>query len=863
MTKRKITLLCILFTAIPGSFAVAQSGIPHYPDSLFSTYYHQRATHFKTLPQTQNDIIFVGNSITDGGNWSELFGDIHIKNRGISGDVTKGVLNRLGEIVSRKPSKVFLLIGTNDLAHGVPPDSVIHNIFRIVSLIHQYSPSTKMYVQSIFPVNDHFNKFPDHVNKGKDIKYINAHLKQAADSVHYTFIDLYDVLRNKEGKMNPNYTNDGLHLLGPGYMVWKHGVYPYVYGLQQKPSLIPKPQILHWTDTKFSLYKSKTIVVADTSLRKEAHILQKIFADMRRPVVLHKTIKKNTKPFIKLKLGKVKAPIHKKEAYDIKVSADKIVITGNTPYGVFNGIQTLRQLMRDHVFVPGAHIIDWPSFSWRGYMVDVGRNYQSIKQLKQQIDMMAHYKLNVFHLHLTENIAWRLQIKHYPQLTNPKYMKRNKGQYYTIDEMHQLIQYCKDRFITLVPEIDMPGHSTAFKRAMGVDMQSKKGLKIVKNILTEVDSTYDVPYIDIGADEVKFTNKDFIPEVEQLIHQDEKQTIGWYPGGNYGVKTTRQLWSSGKLNDSKARYIDSRGLYLNHMDPLSGVVRIFNKQLDGVKRGDDHRLGGEICLWNDDRVANEKDILRMNLAYPAIVTFAERAWRGGGRNKMTATMGADSSARYKNFAAFEHRLLDQKKEFFKNKPFPYVKQSDIHWKLFGPFDNYGDSSVKFWPETERSSIVDSAADLEANGATIWLRHFFPNAIQGLLENPQPNTTWYAYRKIYSPVDTTGYFWISFYNPSRSQAVSTPELGHWDQQGSKLWINGKIVSPPHWTYPGRSGNQENPLVDESYEYRPPTKVHLKKGWNAILVKAPVESFKSKDWQHPVKWMFTVVPVQKGR
>src|SRR5688572_21180522 len=92
----------------------AQVRLPIFPDSLFSTYYQQRVTHFKSLPNTKGDIVFIGNSITDGGEWNELFNDLKIKNRGISGDVSTGVLHRMDEIAQRKPAKVFLLIGVND-----------------------------------------------------------------------------------------------------------------------------------------------------------------------------------------------------------------------------------------------------------------------------------------------------------------------------------------------------------------------------------------------------------------------------------------------------------------------------------------------------------------------------------------------------------------------------------------------------------------------------------------------------------------------------------------------------------------------------------------------------------------------------
>jgi N-acetyl-beta-hexosaminidase len=229
----------------------------------------------------------------------------------------------------------------------------------------------------------------------------------------------------------------------------------------------------------------------------------------------------------------VQASQLEEEAYQIKVDAKKILVTANTPHGIFNGLQTLLQLMRDGVMVNGCEITDWPAFAWRGYMIDVGRNFMSTELLKQQIDVMDRYKFNIFHFHFTEDIAWRLASKLYPQLTAPQNMLRNKGQYYTEAEMKQLIAYCKERYITLIPEIDMPGHSAAFTRAMGFDMQSDSGLMVIKNILKEFIETYNLPYLHIGADEVKIRNKNFIPEVTAYIQSFGKKIIGWQPGGNF------------------------------------------------------------------------------------------------------------------------------------------------------------------------------------------------------------------------------------------------------------------------------------------------------------------------------------------
>jgi N-acetyl-beta-hexosaminidase len=147
---------------------------------------------------------------------------------------------------------------------------------------------------------------------------------------------------------------------------------------------------------------------------------------------------------------------NKKEGYTLSVNANQIKNTASALHGIFNGIQTMKQLLRDGVLVDGCEIIDWPAFAIRGYMIDVGRNYMSVDLLKQQIDVMAANKLNVFHFHPTEDIAWRFEVKSFPQLTDARHMLRNKGKYYTVEEIKDLIAYCIERYITLIQEIDMP-----------------------------------------------------------------------------------------------------------------------------------------------------------------------------------------------------------------------------------------------------------------------------------------------------------------------------------------------------------------------------------------------------------------------
>jgi lysophospholipase L1-like esterase len=854
-------LISIISCIIIQQAISAQVALPSYPDSVFSTYYWQRVTHFKTLPYTKDDVIFLGNSITDGAEWSELFNDNNIKNRGISGDITAGVIKRLDNIVSHKPSKIFLLAGINDLARNISADSVVKNILIISTYISRQSPSTQLFVQSILPVNDGYKKFPTHTDKGEKIKQVNKQLELYAQQYNYTFINLYTSFCDENGKLKINLTNDGLHLKGEAYLLWKHIVYPYVYGLQQHPSLLPLPRQIQFNNDDFPLYACSKIYITHDSLRANAVQLQQALQQKEINTEISSSVITNNIPHIELQIAEVAVPECKDEAYRLNVSSSKIIITANTCHGIFNGMQTLMQLMRDNVIADGCVIYDWPAFSWRGYMVDAGRNFESVNLLKQQIDVMSRYKLNIFHFHFTEDIAWRLQSKLYPQLTAAKNMLRNKGMYYSENDLKELIAYCKERYITLVPEIDMPGHSAAFTRAMGFDMQSDSGVAVVKNILKEFCATYNLPYMHIGGDEVHVTNKNFMPAVINLLHKLGRTTIAWSPGADIDTATIRQLWMSdnGEKNISSLRFIDSRHLYINHMDPLESVVTIFFRQIGDTIKQTENIKGATLCLWPDRRVENEEDVLRMNPVYPAMLAFAERTWNGGGHKGWTAIIGAPSSAKADEFAAFENRLLEQKKLYFKALPFPYTKQTGMVWKLYGPYENNGNLSQQFPPETKAFNDSVQQPSLTITGGTIILRHWWAPLIEGALNNPKENTTWYAFTKIWSDEDGEKDFWIGFNNISRSPATDSPMPGTWDNHQSRIWVNGKIIEPPAWKHAGAKGDSEIPLVDEGYEYREPAKIILHKGWNTILIKAPIGSFKAKDWQNPQKWMFTCVPL----
>lgn len=844
-----ITLIFLQFVAL------AQVQIPHFNDSLFSSYYHQKVTLFKSLPKTQNDIIFLGNSITDGGEWSELFQDLHIKNRGISGDNSIGVLNRIEEVTDRNPKKVFLLIGVNDLKNGTKPDSLVKNILWICSIIKSKSPKTNVYVQSILPVNESFSKFESHTKKKEEILEVNKQLQAYAISFGYSFVDIFKPFCDETGRMQAHYTNDGLHLKGEGYLKWKELIQSKVYDL---PALIPFPQQITWGNNKIAKSRFRKILITDLTLKKEAVLIQKLFANQGLLPIITRDNQKND-ILIELRKEKVNGALGNKEAFSIKVDEKSILIKAETMHGFFNAIQTLAQLIQNNE-IQACEITDWPAFSWRGFMVDVGRNYQSMKQLKQQIDIMAAYKLNVFHFHLTEDIAWRLQSKQYPQLTDAKFMQRNPGKFYSIAELKDLIKYCNERNITFIPEIDMPGHSAAFKRAMGLDIQSEEGTKISKNILTELCRELNLPYIHIGGDEVKITNKEFLPQIVALLKSLGKKVIAWNPGGSVPEGTLLQMWDGKTIPKEKFSNLDSRHLYLNHFDPFDGVVTTFNHLVCDAIIGDESKLGATLCNWPDRKVEKEEDLINMNAVYPVMLSFAERTWRGGGWKNFLSDIGSPGNERYNSFLEFENRLLNHKFLYFKNHSFPYVRQSDVSWKLIGPFDNNGNTAMAFAPETKSFSDTLQVKNYPSvYGGTIWLRHFWHPMIQSHLDNQKENTTYYATRKIWSDEAGVKDFWIGFNNISRSPATDSPPVGAWDTKNSAVWVNNKLIEPPLWKNGGQKGNSEIPLIDEGYEYREPTKIFLQKGWNTVLIKAPVGSFKGANWQNPVKWMFTFIQI----
>jgi hexosaminidase len=249
------------------------------------------------------------------------------------------------------------------------------------------------------------------------------------------------------------------------------------------------------------------------------------------------------------------------EGYTLDSNSSGVLISANTPCGLFYGTQTLRQMITEDQSVPACHIVDYPRFRYRGLMLDSGRHIQSMDYIKSLIDRLAQLKMNTFHWHLTEDQGWRLEIKKYPRLTEfGAWRNRTLGEsndryggFFTQDQAREIVKYAQDRCITVIPEIEMPGHSTAAVASYpalgctGKQMQvldhwgispdvycagNEETYKFCEDVLTEVMDIFPSKTIHIGGDECPKTNWKVCPKcqakMKELGLKDEDALQGYF-----------------------------------------------------------------------------------------------------------------------------------------------------------------------------------------------------------------------------------------------------------------------------------------------------------------------------------------------
>lgn len=629
--------------------------------------------------------------------------------------------------------------------------------------------------------------------------------------------------------------------------------------LQAKYPVIPTPQEINYGDGEVAF---KTINITKSNFRDISNKLEAFF--------YARGIKVSSKG-LNIQIIKAEIPVdNSDEAYRLVINS-KIKIWASTEKGAYYAMQTLKQIFRKYGKkgrFPKLEITDWPAFKIRGFMHDTGRNFQSVSQLKEQIEVISQYKYNVFHWHLTDDPGWRLESKIYPELQSEAATSRGKGKFYTQEDFKEILAFCKDRNITVIPEFDIPGHSRAFRTALGFkSMKDERALPALLALFDELCSLADpeeMPYIHIGTDEVRnseeYVSKDFVLEIMKRIKAKNRELIVWKEGIEIKEDTTsiNQLWAQHEPRAGH-RFIDSRANYINHLDPFAGMSRLYFQQPCRQSKGDEFALGGVLCVWPDNNVNNERDILKQNPIYPSILFYADAIWKGREKDHLEywAKLPSKETDAFKAFQKFEEKVITHRDLFFKGKEFPYLKQTDVLWNIIGPFDHKGDVLTAFEvEETLKQSYKSNGKTFNWSepvvGATVHLKHFFNFPAL----TSQKTGTFYARTQIYSPNNRTQDFWIGFQGWSRSggrRVGPFPDQGQWHTTNPKIWVNNNEIAPPIWQQPSLgTKTDEIPFIDEDYFYRVPTKINLKKGWNTVLLKIPQDR---NSW----KWMFTCVPV----
>jgi hexosaminidase len=378
------------------------------------------------------------------------------------------------------------------------------------------------------------------------------------------------------------------------------------------------------------------------------------------------------------------------EAYDLTIAADRVTLRATTAAGLFYGVQTLRQLLPpagEYAAVhfaeprparlPAAHIVDRPRFAWRGAMLDVARHFFTVDEVKHVIDLLALHKINRLHLHLTDDQGWRIEIASWPDLATrggSTQVGGGGGGYYTQRQYADLIAYAAERFITVVPEIDMPGHTNAAISAYGELGESGKpsapytGIEVgfitlgvdndvtdrfVDDVVRELAAITPGPYIHLGGDEVETLTpeqyRSFIARTQEIVNAHGKQTIGWdeIAAAPLLPSTIVQYWRPDAPQEELARaprlilspadrvyldmkYDDETALGLNWAGNVSlrraydwdPTALLANAPASAI-------LGVEAPLWSET-LATIRDVEFM--AFPRLAAVADLAWTPASRH---------------------------------------------------------------------------------------------------------------------------------------------------------------------------------------------------------------------------------------
>ncbi len=374
-------------------------------------------------------------------------------------------------------------------------------------------------------------------------------------------------------------------------------------------------------------------------------------------------------------------PALEEEGYELTVTPDGVNLKAYRPAGLFRGIQTIRQLLPAAIESPGAQpgpwtipsgtIRDTPRFAWRGAMLDVSRHFFKLEDVKRYIDLLAYYKINYFHIHLTDDQGWRIEIKSWPKLTEiggSTQVGGGPGGYYTQDEYAQIVAYAQNRYITVVPEIDMPGHTNAALASYpelncndtapspytgtsvgfsSLCIEKDITYAFIDDVIREIAALTPGPYIHIGGDEAKATKTDeyirFIERVQKIVQANGKQIVGWdeiteaevLPGSlvhHWNLDPSKNTTPPGTkiiMSIASKAYMDMK---YDPSTPLGADWAGFISVKDGydwdpatVRKGisETDILGVEAPLWSET-LATIDEIEYMT--FPRLLGYAEIGW---------------------------------------------------------------------------------------------------------------------------------------------------------------------------------------------------------------------------------------------
>ena len=409
------------------------------------------------------------------------------------------------------------------------------------------------------------------------------------------------------------------------------------------------------------------------------------------------------------------------EGYELTITEDLLTLAAAKPAGAFRGIQTVRQLLPDSIELTSIQkgpweistgkIRDYPTYVFRGAMLDVARHFFTVEEVKHYIDLIAGYKLNALHLHLSDDQGWRIEIKSWPNLTThggSTQVGGGKGGYYTQEQYKDLVRYAEERFMTIIPEVDIPGHTNAALASYPelncngkapslytgtevgfstVCVNKEITFKFVDDVMRELSEITPGPYIHVGGDESHATKKEdfikFVNKSQQIVLAHGKKPIGWeeVSQGTLQPGTIVQYWSNAKhaqaaaKNGSKMIMSPAKKTYLDmSYDSTSKLglhwaayIEVDSAYLwdpatiaDGITQDD--ILGVESPLWSETLVTMD-DIEYM--AFPRILGHAEIGW---------SPAAARNWDEYKvRLGKHGKRLTAKEINFYKSKLVPWVE----------------------------------------------------------------------------------------------------------------------------------------------------------------------------------------------